>query len=265
MKKLLAVIIMASLFVVGCGNTGEKEVEKTGTEGNLEIVIGLDDSFAPMGFVENGELVGFDIDLAKAVFEEAGVDYKFQPIDWNSKELELKTGNIDCIWNGLSITDKRKQEMLFTEPYLNNRQIIFVLEDSAINAKTDLVGKVVGVQAGSTSLNAVEKDSVFQEIGEISEYDTNVNAILDLDIGRVEAVVCDEIVGRYYIENLELTNNIRVLDEDFGGEEYGIATRMDDTETNKLISDNLKAVIEKGEGSEISKKWFGEDILKGIQ
>lgn len=259
MKKLLA-LFLTGILLVGCGGDGSQEVSESGEIEN--IIIGLDDSFAPMGFREDGELVGFDVDLAKAVFDEAGVSYEFQPIDWDTKELELNSGKIDCIWNGLTITDERKENMLFTEPYLLNNQIIFTLKDSDIYTKDDLSGKIVGAQAGSSSIDAIKRDTdTYNSIKEVNEYDTNVNAFLDLDIGRIDAVVCDEVVGRYYAENSNLANEVRVLDDNFGGEEYGIATRLDDTALNTLISDNLKKVNENGTGAAISEKWFGEDIL----
>lgn len=286
MKKILSIFLIG-IFFAGCsGNTGGESTENNSTDTNTEVtedvstdedatvaatdtgeikevIIGLDDSFAPMGFREDGELVGFDIDLATAVFEEAGVKYTFQPINWNTKELELSSGKIDCIWNGLTITPEREENMLFTKPYLLNNQLVFVKANSEISTKADLAGKIIGAQAGSSSVDALKKDEeTFASLAELSEYDTNVNAFLDLDIGRVDAVICDEVVGRYYAENLELSSEIIVLDENFGEEEYGIATRLDDTVLNELISKNLAAVIENGKGTEISTKWFGEDILE---
>lgn len=280
MKKIISLFLIATLFV-GCGNgntsgSGSNNKSITGdtsnaskntdvensTEEIIQVVIGLDDGFAPMGFVEDGKLVGFDVELAKAVFEEAGVEYTFQPIDWDSKELELSSGKIDCIWNGLTITPKRKETMLFTNAYLLNNQIIFTKADSGITTKADLAGKIMGVQAGSSSIDALKKDeTTFNSLAELAEYDNNVNVFLDLDIGRIDAAVCDEVVGRYYTENLELSGEIIILDENFGGEEYGIATRLNDIALNTLITENLEKVNQSGKGAEISTKWFGEDIL----
>ena len=128
--------------------------------------MGLDDTFAPMGFrdKESGELVGFDIDMANAVSQKIGKEIKFQPIDWTMKENELNAGNIDMIWNGYSVTELRKEQVLFSEPYLKNRQIILVLADSPVKTKADLEGQVVSVQAMSSAITAVtENDPNFRD------------------------------------------------------------------------------------------------------
>ncbi|MBQ9987047.1 MAG: transporter substrate-binding domain-containing protein, partial [Erysipelotrichales bacterium] len=149
-KSLLAMLVL--LMVTGCANTG--------TTDNDALVIGVDDTFAPMGFRdENNELVGFDIDLARALAEKMKVEIEFQPIDWSMKETELNGGNIDLIWNGYTITDKRKEQVAFSDTYLENSQIIVVLKDSDIVTKNDLVGKTVSLQKDSSALEAVMKDS----------------------------------------------------------------------------------------------------------
>lgn len=165
------------------------------------FILGLDDSFPPMGFLdEDNEIKGYDIDLAKEVAKRMGVELKIQPIDWNSKEFELNSGKIDCIWNGMSITDERLEEMFFAKPYINNRQIIIVAENSGINSKDDLKGKVVGLQEGSSALNAVNADPIKDEFESISQYPNNVDVYNDLKAGRIDAMVVDEVVGRYIIE-----------------------------------------------------------------
>lgn len=223
-------------------------------------VIGLDDEFPPMGFRdENNEIVGFDIDLAKAAAEKLGCEVEFQPIDWDTKELELENGNIDFIWNGLTITDERAQAMDFTKPYLKNKQIIIVKNDSEIKSKADLAGKEVGVQAGSSALDAVEADELYSSLGNVSTYDTNILAFTDLDIARVDAVVADEIVARYYLANNE--NDFRVVEDgDFGDEVYGVAAKKGNTETVANLQAALDAMSADGTAAKISEKWFGEDI-----
>lgn len=165
MKKLLCVllVVVLSLGIVltGCQtkqSSGLAEVKKKG-----KLVVGIDPAFPPMGFVdENSATVGLDIDLAKAVCAKLGVEAVIQPIDWTVKEIELDSKNIDCIWNGYTITDKRKNMVLFSDPYLTNRQIIIVKIDSTISTKSDLTGvKNIGIQNGSTAVDAIEADTLF--------------------------------------------------------------------------------------------------------
>ncbi len=172
-----------------------------------ELVLGLDDSFPPMGFSDSktGEIVGFDIDLAEEVCKRLGVKLVKQPIDWNSKEMELSSKNIDVIWNGMSVTDERTENFFLSKPYIANAQIIIVAEDSPIKTKADLKGKKVGLQKGSSALEAVTADeatlALINDGGEIVEFAENLTAYLDLKAGRIDAFVVDKVVGEYIIKN----------------------------------------------------------------
>lgn len=178
---------------------GDESLQKVLDNGKL--IVGLDDSFPPMGYRdEKNNIVGYDIDLAKEVAKRMGVELVLQPIDWDSKELELIGNKIDCVWNGMSINDGRIAEMFFAKPYLANKQIIIVSEDSTVKTKAALEGKEIGLQKGSSALEAVEADDVHAKIKKINEYQNNVDAFNDLKIGRIEALVVDEVVGRYLIE-----------------------------------------------------------------
>src|SRR5690625_3047105 len=150
MKKLLSIFSVLVLVVIlaACGSSNtdgnnDDATEKDNETGEKEtLIIGVDDKFAPMGFRdEDNELTGFDIDYARAAAEEMGVEVTFQPIDWKTKETELPSDRIDMIWNGYTITDERKEKVLFTEPYLENAQVVAVLEDSDIASLADLEGK----------------------------------------------------------------------------------------------------------------------------
>ena len=177
---------------------GDDSWEKIKEKG--KIIVGLDDSYPPMGFRdENGELVGYDIDLAKEAAKRLGVEIEFQPIDWDSKEMELTTGKVDCLWNGLSITDERIEELYFAKPYIANKQIIIVPEGSSIKTRADLKDKTVGLQKGSSSYNALTSDPVSKEVKEIKEYVNNVDAYNDLKAGRIDAFVVDSVVGEYML------------------------------------------------------------------
>lgn len=174
---------------------------------NGTIIMGLDDAVPPMGFrdEDTNEIVGVDVDLAQEVAKRLGVELQLEPIDWNTKEASLDTKKIDIIWNGLTVTPERQEQMLFSASYLDNTQAIAVMQGSEITSKADLAGKKIGVQAGSSALESMEKDAIFAEIGEenIQEYDTMLTALMDLKIGRIDAVVADETVVRYNISKQE--------------------------------------------------------------
>ncbi len=226
------------------------------------IVVGLDDNFPPMGFRdEKNMLVGFDIDLAAEAGKRLGVDVKFKPIDWNAKEAELNGKRVDVLWNGLSITEERKANILFTKPYLENRQIIVVLENSPIKTKANLKGKVVGVQDGSSAIEAVAKDkATAKSIKELKKFADNVAALMDVSTGRLDALVVDEVVGRYY--TAKKPGEYRVLDENFGTEDYGVGTRKDDTDLMAKLQKAMDDMKQDGTAAAISTKWFGKDIIK---
>ena len=177
---------------------GDDSLEKVLQKGKL--VMGLDASFPPMGFLnENNEIVGFDVDLAREVCKRLGVELVLQPINWAAKEMELNSGNIDCIWNGMSIDDERLAAMFIPKAYLANAQVMIAADSSSIQKISDMAGKKVGLQTGSTALSAVEKAEVFSQIGELVQYEDNVACYLDLKAGRIDVMVVDEVVGRYLI------------------------------------------------------------------
>lgn len=259
MKKYITLVIIsiaALLVVTGCGSS-------TGKSGDKDVlVIGVDDKFAPMGFRdENNELTGFDIDYAKAAAEHMGMEVKFQPIDWKTKETELSSGRIDLIWNGYTITNERKGKVLFTKPYLKNAQVVATLADSDITQLSDLSGKKVGLQALSSAADALNANPIQSEIKSVSEYSDNVLALSDLKSGRVEAVVIDEVVIDYYMSKEEGT--FKVLDESLAPEEYGVGVKKGNEELLEKLQTALDKMNEDGSAAEISTKWFGEDkVLK---
>ncbi len=269
MKKqisLLLVSLLASALLVACGKKEEPAQAAAPAPAPAAapaaIVIGLDDHFPPMGFRdEKNEIVGFDIDLAREAGKRLGVEVTFKPIDWSAKEAELNGKRIDVLWNGLTITEERKANILFTKPYLENRQIIVVPEKSAINAKIGLKGKIVGVQDGSSAVDAVNKDAeTAKSLKELKKFSDNVTALMDLSAGRLDAIVVDEIVGRYYVA--KKPGEYRVLEENFGTEDFGVGVRKDDTELMGKIDKALDDMKADGTAATISTKWFGKDILK---
>ncbi|GMO48887.1 MAG: amino acid ABC transporter substrate-binding protein [Termitinemataceae bacterium] len=263
MKKVLVFIavFVFALAMTGCTkkNAGADNSLKSVLD-SKRLVLGLDDSFPPMGFRdESNEIVGYDIDLATEVATRLGVTLVKQPIDWNAKEQELATGQIDCIWNGFTITEERKKALLFSPPYLKNAQIIVVKADSPLITKTDLEGKKIGTQTGSSSVEAIDEDVPFKEsLGDVIEYKTFLDAFMDLDVGGVDAVVADLVVANDSIGRFG--KPLRKLDDTLAEEEFGIGFRKTDVELQAKVWETLTAMADDGTIAQISIKWFGEDI-----
>lgn len=267
MKKIfLAAMLLVTMLLTGCGggDTPKDSGEAKTTDGK-KIVIGLDDEYPPMGFKnEKNEIVGFDVDLAKEAAKRLGREVEFKPIDWNSKEAELKSGRIDVLWNGLDITEERKKNMLFSEPYMTNKQVIFVRkgEDPGIKAETDLSGKTVGTQAGSTAEDYITgKADLKDTFKEFKTYGDYISAFMDLENGRLDAIVCDEIVGRYYMS--KHPDKIDALDVAVGPTtDFGIAFAKENTALRNEVQKAFDEIIADGTAARISAEWFGKDLLK---
>lgn len=259
-KWTVSMLVAVGLVGVlaGCGNDA-----KPATELPKKIVVGLDDNFPPMGFRdESGQLTGFDIDLAKEVSKRTGIEMEFKPIDWSSKEAELVSKRVDALWNGLTITDQRKEKILFSEPYMHNDQIIVTL--ASRNDLTDLAslkGKIVGTQEGGTGIDALAKRPELRDsFGELRLYGVYTDALMDLEIGRIDAVLIDSVVGQYYMT--KKPNLFRQMPEVLATEEYGIGLRKEDTKLAETINKAIEEIKKDGTGEAISKKWFGVNVMK---
>lgn len=282
MKKLLILIlvIMLALSFAACSNNQASVADPapsadadTGDSENADLswqtiqdkgafILGFDEGFAPMGFKdENGEHVGFDLDIAAEVASRLGLELKLQPVDWDLKVMELNNGNIDMIWNGLTITEERQEKMLFSDPYMGNQQIIVVAADSGIKTKADLAGKTVAAQVDSSAMEAIQAEAeVMESFSELIESPDYVQALTELKNGTVDAVVVDEMTGRYYV----LADNpdaYVVLEDTFGSEEYGIGFRMSDAAFRDKIQETIDEIIADGTAAAISDKWFGENVI----
>jgi polar amino acid transport system substrate-binding protein len=258
MKRLITMVLtIAAVFslLAGCAQSAKEERDTS-------LVIGIDDKFAPLGFRdENNEIVGFDIDYAKAAAEKMGMTAEFQPIDWKTKESELSSGRIDLIWNGYTITDERKEKVLFTKPYLKNAQVVVTLNDSKLTKLDDLADKEVGIQSLSSAADALDDHPIKSKIKTVTEFSDNVLALSDLKSGRVDAVVIDEVVINYYMAQEEGT--FKLMGESLAPEEYGVGVKKGNEALLDQLQKALDEMNEDGTATEISQKWFGEDkVLK---
>ena len=262
MKKLINILIMSviicSLFI-SCKKDSDQSLKAI--QDKKVFVLGLDDSYPPMGYRdENGEIVGFDIDVAREVCSRLGVELKTQPIDWSAKELELLSKNIDCIWNGFTVTEERKEKILFSEPYLKNRQVIIVRNDGEINSIASLSGKKVGVQAGSSGEYAFEQTEVYPTVRVVAFKDF-LTAITDLKIGGVDAVVIDEIVADSQIKKADAANQLKILrSEPIASEDYAIGFRKGEQKLVDAVQQKINEMKKDGTLKKISEKWFGTDL-----
>ncbi|MDR0408920.1 MAG: amino acid ABC transporter substrate-binding protein [Spirochaetaceae bacterium] len=264
MKKLafmfLCVTVASGLAFAGAQKEAKTDDSLQKIHAKKKFVMGLDDSFPPMGFRdEANDIVGYDVDLAEEVCRRLGWELVKQPIDWNAKEQELSTGEIDCIWNGLTITEERKKVIRFSPPYLKNAQIIVVKQDSPINGLTDLAGKRIGTQISSSSVDAIDKNPEFKRsLLEIVEYKDFLTAFMDLDAGGVDAVIADLVVANDSINRSG--KPLRKLHETLGEEEFGIGFRKNDAALEEEIWKTLNSMVIDGTVAQITEVWFGEDI-----
>lgn len=296
MKKIWA-IMLAALMVIGyagCGNNGggDDAAGLTGTDDGTstasaaemgegqttdeswakvesagKLVLGLDDAFPPMGFVDTqtGELTGFDIDVASEVCSRLGIELITQPIDWDNKSAELSNGNVDCLWNGFSETPERAAEFNLSIPYMKNDQIILVKSDSTYKGLNDLAGKIVGVQADSSAEVALNENPDFKDtLKEVIQIDDYSKAVLEIQNGTIDAIAIDEVVARYYLQNnpgaYTILQDENGEDASLAQEDYVIGFRKGDDALKEKVEDAMKEMSADGTMTEISEKWFGEDV-----
>ncbi|MGI6605280.1 MAG: amino acid ABC transporter substrate-binding protein [Firmicutes bacterium] len=275
---LLLALVVTSVLASGCSQPQPQQPEPAGEDPAQKaqapaddswervkaagkLVAGLDDAFAPFGFRDDkNNIVGFDIDLGNKMAERLGIKMEWQPAQWSGIVMSLKTKKFDVIWSGMSITPERAAEVNFTDPYIGAAQIIITKADNKdINSKEDLAGKVVGTQLGSTGEVAAKK---VEGLKELKAFDIFPDAINDLNTGRLDAVVIDDITARYYLQ--EKPGAFRILDDILSYEPMGIAVRKEDTSLLETINNEIKAMIADGTYAEISEKWFGEDMSKNL-
>lgn len=284
MKKIslaLVAMMMTVLFVfAGCGGEptastpdpasnldSQPTASNTATDDSLQKVLdsgvlrmGLDDSFPPMGFrQEDDTIVGFDIDVANEVAKRMGVKCEPTVVNWKSNIMELNAGNVDCLWNGFSISETRQKETNLSIPYMNNRMIFVVTDKSGYTKLSDLEGKKVGIQTGSTVGELIEESELHGKV-EIMYFDDNVTAFMDLEAGTIDALFVDEVVADYIISQKE-EGTVHKLPDGLSEEQYAIGFKKEGSDTLKnKVEEILREMKKDGKLAEISTKWFGSDV-----
>ena len=295
MKKALALAV-AGMMVFGltaCGGDSKKEAEPTtapaetqeaeDTESTDEaadtadgerttLTVGFDAEFPPYGYMdEDGEYVGFDLDLAAEVCKRQGWELVKQPINWDTKDMELSSGSIDCIWNGFTMNG-REDEYTWSVPYVDNSQVFVVAEDSGISAKADLAGKTVGVQADSSALAALEDEesqenldlaASFAALNQFADYNT---AFMELEAGSIDALAMDIGVANYQISQRE-GYTILTGDNDqeyLATEQYAIGFLKGNDELKDLVESTLMQMVDDGTFMEIAEKYADYGLTDAV-
>lgn len=272
MKKISVILLLFVIFFTstGCQNL-QKKANTQDTWEQIEkrkkIVVGLDDSFVPMGFeTKAGNLVGYDIDLAKAVFKLYGIKVDFQTIDWSMKETELRNGTIDLIWNGYSETPERAKKVAFSEPYLKNRQVLVVKKDSGITNFAEMKGKNLGLQTGSTAESWYEGSQKLLKAKNTILYDTIPNEFLDLNADRIQGILLDEVYANYYISKQKDSSSYRIIQNDkIPADYFAVGMRKGDKTLRKKIDEAFNRLKKNGELARINKKWFGKTNVEIVK
>ena len=255
MRKILTVaataVMMAGLLA-GCGGAAE-------TAGNAEertsFTVGFDAEFPPYGYMdENGDYTGFDLELAEEVCKRNGWELVKQPIDWDSKDMELSSGAIDCIWNGFTMNGREK-EYTWSVPYVDNSQVFVVAADAGISSNADLAGKKVGVQRDSSALAALEEDAAdlaatFADLIQYADYNT---AFMDLEQGAIDALAIDVGVADYQISSRG--NSFVKLEEKLATEQYGIGFLLGNDSLKNQVESTLLEMAEDGTFAKIAEKY----------
>jgi polar amino acid transport system substrate-binding protein len=269
MKKIILCLSAIALIALVCSSCQKKGNTAAAAAGDNSLqkvldkktfVLGLDDSFPPMGFRDEfGNIVGYDIDLAREVARRLDVELVTQAINWDAKEQELNAGAIDCIWNGFTITEERKNAILYTPPYLRNAQVVIVKNDSAVQTLADLAGKTIATQAGSSSVSALEAAPDFKNsLKNVVELKDFLTALMELDVGSVDAVLIDLVVAN---DNIRRSGKpFRILKENLGEEEFGIGFRKNDVALCQKVWEVLLEMEKDGDVAQITEKWLGSDI-----
>lgn len=273
-----AAVLMAAAMVftmAGCGSSKDADTsakKETKTEdskdkenSDKQFIVGFDAEYPPYGYKDdNGEYVGFDLDLAQEVCARNGWELVKQPIDWDSKDMELNSGSIDCIWNGFTMTG-REDDYTWSKPYVDNSIVVVVKEGSGIEKKEDLAGKVIAVQADSSGLAALtdEEDNEenlklaasFSDLQQVADYNT---AFMNLEAGAVDAIVVDIGVADYQLES---RTGFVMLDDKIRTEQYAVGFKLGNEELRDQVQSTLDEMLKDGTFDDIAKKWDLSDMV----
>lgn len=269
MKKRLVLLLVtamaATTVLAGCGSkdsgssdSGKESAKESKVENDDDtLIVGFDASFPPYGYKDDsGEYVGFDLDLAQEVCDRNDWKLVKQPIDWDSKDAELNSETIDCIWNGFTMNG-REDDYTWSDPYIDNKQVVVVRSDSGIDDFSGLKGKHVEVQTDSSALAALEGDqkdlaATFADLNQVAEYNT---AFMDLESGACDAIAMDIGVANYQVNSRKNPDDYKILDKEISSEQYAVGFKKGNTELKDKVQKTLDEMAEDGTVDKIAEKY----------
>lgn len=250
-----AALCLGVCLLAGCSGSNDAATTDANGEGTTTLIVGLDNAYPPYGFIgDDGNLTGFDIDLATQVAERNGWNLELEAIDWDAKDALLNQGTINCIWNGFTM-EGREDSYTFSEPYMLNEQVIVTRADSGISNLEDLAGKVVITQIDSAALDVLEGDQkaladTFAKLDTISDYN---NAFMQLQAGNVDAVACDLSIAAYQMAGNP--DAYAQIETPLSSEHYAVGFKKGDDAMAKTVSDTLKAMYADGTVQQLCEKY----------
>jgi polar amino acid transport system substrate-binding protein len=269
MKKKIAILAALSciacaavLVLAGCSGSGTSKSDANDNADRTKLIVGFDQDFPPYGYVgDDGKFTGFDLDLAAETAARNGWEIEYKPIDWDAKDLELSSGSIDCIWNGFTI-EGREDGYTFTDPYMDNSQVIVTRSDSGISNLSDLAGKTVLTQADSAAYNLLKAGGdqealaqTFKSLQTTPDYNT---AFMELESGAVDAVAIDQPVAKF--QTAQKGDTYTILDETLSSEHYGVGFQLGNTQLRDQVEKTLKQMTADGTVKKICEKYADQGI-----
>ena len=254
MKKKTVAVLMTAVMAMGM-------VSAVSVQAGIEdktLIVGFDAEYPPYGYMDDdGEYTGFDLELAQAVCDLEGWELEKKPINWDSKDMELNSGSIDCIWNGFTMNG-REDDYTFSDPYVDNSQVIVVAEDSGIDKLTDLAGKTVGVQAASAALDLLQsKEEGGQK--ELADTFASLNEFTELQAGALDALAIDIGVAKYQLNSRG--EGFKILDETLNTEQYAIGFKKGNDELCNIVNADLQKLADDGTVAELAEKYEISDMV----
>lgn len=267
MKKFISILLTGVLclsMLAGCGDAKDTAKEAGSENAGGKFVVGFDAEFPPYGYMDdNGGYTGFDLDLAEEVCKRNGWELVKQPIDWDSKDMELSSGSIDCIWSGFTIQG-REDDYTWTVPYVDNSQVFVVKKSAGINSQADLAGKNVGVQKDSSALAALEEDaaSLAETFGSMTQYADYNTAFMDLEAGALEAVAIDIGVANYHLNSKG--DEYMILGETLSTEQYGVGFLKGNDSLKNQVEKTLLDMANDGTVAKIAEKYSDFGLVDSV-
>jgi len=263
MKKIIALTLAALMLVMtfafaGCGSTKEPDAEA-----KKVFTMGIDPEYKPFSYMgSDGEYTGFDVEICKAACDYLGWDFEIFAVNWDHKLVQLDAKECDCVWSGMTILDSMTEAgYVISKPYFDNEQVIVVKEDSGLNTSKDLAGKDVAVQLGTSGESLLKGDlkEMADTFNKTVTCESFLKCFTELDGKSVDAVFVDKPVAENYVSEHE---GFKIIDEDLGAEQYGIAFRSTDAELCSQIEGAVAALVENGTYAQIAEKY--PDIVNNL-